>query len=130
MNKTIPRITSRHFNKIRSGQNLLLSRVAALFRMINNTEEKNEEFIQETYTYGAFLLAKHIQDKIGEKLNKGNVYRNIPNRKRRLNEEIEGKDIEKDLNEAKPQSRQFRKYINRIKNKYSIPTRNKKKRSL
>jgi hypothetical protein len=31
--KTIPRITSRHFQKIRSGLNLLMNRVAALFRI-------------------------------------------------------------------------------------------------
>jgi hypothetical protein len=41
-----------------------MNRVAALFRMINDTEEKDEEFIQETYTYGSFLLTKHIQEKI------------------------------------------------------------------
>jgi hypothetical protein len=50
-----------------------MNRVAALFRMINDTEEKEEEFIQEAYTYGTFLLSKHIQEKIGKKLNKENV---------------------------------------------------------
>jgi hypothetical protein len=70
VNKTIPRITSRHFKKIRSGLNLLMNKVTALFRMINDTEEKDEEFIQETYTYVIFLLSKHIQEKIGKKLNK------------------------------------------------------------
>jgi hypothetical protein len=29
------------------------------------------------------------------------VYRNIPKKKRTLKEEIEGRDVEKDLNEAK-----------------------------
>jgi hypothetical protein len=75
--------------------------LSALFRMINDTEEKDEEFIQETYTCGSFLLSKHIQEKIGKKLKHCNVYRNIPKKKRTLKEEIEGKDIEKDLNEAK-----------------------------
>jgi hypothetical protein len=56
--------------------------------MIDDTE-KNEEFIQETYTYGAFLLIKRIQKKMGKKLRNGNVYRNIPKKKRSLNEEIE-----------------------------------------
>jgi hypothetical protein len=46
--------------------------------MINDTDEKDEEFIQDTYAYGSFLLSKHIQDKIGKKMNKGNVYINIP----------------------------------------------------
>jgi hypothetical protein len=69
--------------------------------MINGTEEKDEEFIQEMYTYGIFLLSKHIQENIGKKLGNGNVYRNIPKKKRALKEEVEGKDIEKDLKEAK-----------------------------
>jgi hypothetical protein len=68
IDKTIPRITSRHFKKIRGGLNLVINRMAALFRMINDTYEKDEEFIQETYTYGSFLLSKHIQEKIGKKL--------------------------------------------------------------
>jgi hypothetical protein len=101
VNKTIPRIAWIHFKKIRSGLNLAMNRVAALFKMINDTEEKYEEFIQETYMYGSFLLSKHIQEKIGKKLRNGNVHRNIPKKKRTLKEEIEGKDIEKDLNEAK-----------------------------
>jgi hypothetical protein len=100
-NKTIPRITSRHFKKIRSGLNLVMNRVAALFRMINDTEENDEEFMQETYIYGSFLLTKHIQEKIGKKLRNDNVYRNIPKKEGMLKEEIEGKDIEKDLSEAK-----------------------------
>jgi hypothetical protein len=72
-----------------------MNRVASLFRMINDTNEENEEFIQEAYTYGSFLLSKHIQDKIGKKLTKGNVYRRIPKKKSTLEEEIEGKDVEK-----------------------------------
>jgi hypothetical protein len=55
VNKTIPGITSRHFKKIRSGLNLVMNRVGALFRMINDREERDEEFIQGTYTYGSFL---------------------------------------------------------------------------
>jgi hypothetical protein len=78
-----------------------MNRVPGLFRMINDTEEKDEEFIRETYTYGSFLLSKHIQDRIGKKLNKGNVYMNIPKKRRSLKDEIEGKDVEKDMNEAK-----------------------------
>jgi hypothetical protein len=79
---TIPRITSRHLKKIRSGLNLVMTRVAALLRMINDTEEKDEKFIQETYTYVSFLLSKHIQEKIGKKLRNDNVYRNISKKKR------------------------------------------------
>jgi hypothetical protein len=41
-----------------------MNSVAVLFRMINDTEEKDEEFIEEAYTYESFLLSKHIQDKI------------------------------------------------------------------
>jgi hypothetical protein len=99
--KTISRITTRHFKKIRGDLNLVMSRVANLFSIIHNTDEKDEEFIQETYTYGPFLVSKHIQEKIGKKLKNGNVYKNIPKKKRTLKEEIEGKDVEKDLNEAK-----------------------------
>jgi hypothetical protein len=50
-----------------------MNRVAALFRTINDTEEKDEEFIQEIYTYGSFLLSKHIQEKRGKKLRNGNL---------------------------------------------------------
>jgi hypothetical protein len=78
-----------------------MNRVAALFRMINDTNEEDEEFIQEAYTYGSFLLSKHIQDKIWKKLTKGKVYRRIPTKKSTLEEEIEGKYVEKDLQEAK-----------------------------
>jgi hypothetical protein len=99
--KTMPRILSRHFKKIRSGLNLVMNRVAALFRMINDTNEEDEDFIQEVYTYGSFLLRKHIQDKIGKKLSKGNVFRKIPKKKSTIEEQIEGKDVEKDLREAK-----------------------------
>jgi hypothetical protein len=69
--KTIPRILCRHFKKIRSGFSLVMNRVSALFRMINDTNEEDEEFIQDAYTYGSFLLSIHMQDKIGKKLNKG-----------------------------------------------------------
>jgi hypothetical protein len=99
--KTIPRILSRHFKIIRSGLNLVMNRIAALFRMINGTNEEDEEFIQEAYTYGSFRLSKHIQDKIEKKLNKGNVFRRIPKKKSTIEEQIEGKDVEKDLREAK-----------------------------
>jgi hypothetical protein len=54
--KTIPRILSSHFKKIRSGLNVIMNREAALFRMINDTNEEDEEFIQEAYTYGAFYF--------------------------------------------------------------------------
>jgi hypothetical protein len=110
IDKTIQRITSRHFKKIRSGLNLLMNRVAALFRMINDTEEKDEEFIQETYTYGSFLLFKHIQEKIGG-ISKENIYRNIAKKKRSIKEEIEGKDVGKDLNEAKYKSDSMKKIL-------------------
>jgi hypothetical protein len=43
LDKTIPKITSRHFKKIWSALNLLMNRVTALFRMINDAEEKDEE---------------------------------------------------------------------------------------
>jgi hypothetical protein len=69
--------------------------------MINDTEEKDEEFIQDTHTYGSFLLSKRIQDNIGKKLNKGNEYRNIMKKRRKIKDDIEGKDVEKDLREAK-----------------------------
>jgi hypothetical protein len=101
IDKPIPRITTRHFKNIRGCLNLVMSRVTALFRMINDTDEKDEEYIRETYTYGSFLLLKHIQDKIGEKLNKGNVYRRIPEKRISLKDEIEGKDGGKALNKAK-----------------------------
>jgi hypothetical protein len=97
VSKTIPRIISRHFKKIKSGLNLVMNRVAAIFRMIKDTEEKDEEFIQEPYTNDSFLLSKQIREKIGKKLRNGNVYRNNP-KTRVLKEEIEGKDTEKDLN--------------------------------
>jgi hypothetical protein len=45
--------------------------------MINDTEEKDEEFIQEAYTYASFLMSKLIQEKIGKKINKGNVFRKM-----------------------------------------------------
>jgi hypothetical protein len=32
--------------------------------MINDTEEKDEEFNQEAYTYTSFLMSRHIQEKI------------------------------------------------------------------
>jgi hypothetical protein len=48
--KTNPRILSRHFKKIRCGLNLVMNRVAALFRMINDTNEEDEEFFQDVYT--------------------------------------------------------------------------------
>jgi hypothetical protein len=44
-----------------------MNRVATLFRMINDTNEEDEEFIQDAYTYGSFLLSKRIQDRIGKK---------------------------------------------------------------
>jgi hypothetical protein len=50
----------------------------------------------------SFLLSKHIQEKIGKKIPKGNVFRRIPKRKSyTLQEKIEGKEVEKDLREAK-----------------------------
>jgi hypothetical protein len=52
--KTLPRILTKHFKKIRSGLNNLMDRIAALFRMINDTEEKDEDFIQEACTYASF----------------------------------------------------------------------------
>jgi phage-related protein len=52
--KTLPRILTKHFKKTRSGLNNLMDRIAALFRMINDTEEKDEEFIQDAYTYRSF----------------------------------------------------------------------------
>jgi hypothetical protein len=79
--KTMPRIPSRHFKKIKRGLNVLMNRVAVLFRMINDTGEKDEEFIQETYTYGTFLLSKHIQEKIGKKLSMG-MYTEISQRRK------------------------------------------------
>jgi hypothetical protein len=42
-----------------------MNRVASLFRMINDTQEKDEELIQEANSYGSFLFSRHIQDKIG-----------------------------------------------------------------
>jgi hypothetical protein len=42
--KTISRILTKHFKKIRSGLNNLMDRIAALFRMITDTKEKNEEW--------------------------------------------------------------------------------------
>jgi hypothetical protein len=81
---------------------MVMNRVAAIFRMINDTNEEDEEYIQEAYTYGSFLLAKHIKDKIGKKLPKGNVFRKIPKRKTfNLQEKIEGKHVEEELREAK-----------------------------
>jgi hypothetical protein len=68
--KTIPRILARHFKKIRGGLNMVMNRVATIFKMINDTNEEDEEYIQEAYTYSSFLLAKHIQDKIGKKFQK------------------------------------------------------------
>jgi hypothetical protein len=68
-----------------------MNRLVTLFIIINDTEEKVEEFIQETYTYGSFLLTKYIQEKIRKKLRNDNVYRNITKKKRTLNEEIEEK---------------------------------------
>jgi hypothetical protein len=58
------RILGRHFKKIRSGLNMVMNRVVAIFRMINDTNEEDEDYIQEAYSYGSFLLTKHIQDKI------------------------------------------------------------------
>jgi hypothetical protein len=80
--RTIPRINARHFKKIRSGLNLLMMKAAAIFRMLNDTNEEDKEYIQEAYTYVTFLFTKHIQDKIGKKIPKGNVYRKIPKRKK------------------------------------------------
>jgi hypothetical protein len=99
--KTIQIILSRYFKKIRSGLSLVMNRVAALLRMINDTNEEDEEFIQEAHTYGSFLLSKRIQDKIGKKISKGNMFRRIPKNKSTIEEQIEGKDVEKDLKEAK-----------------------------
>jgi hypothetical protein len=45
--KTIPKILSRHFKKTRSELNLVMNRVAALFRMINDTNEEDEEFYKK-----------------------------------------------------------------------------------
>jgi hypothetical protein len=52
--KTMPKILTRHFKKIRSGLNNLMCRIAVLFRIINDTEEMDEEFILETYTYSSW----------------------------------------------------------------------------
>jgi hypothetical protein len=37
-------------------------KAAAIFRMLNDTNEEDEEYIQEAYTYVTFLLTKHIQE--------------------------------------------------------------------
>jgi uncharacterized protein Veg len=61
--KTISKILTKHFKKIISRLNHLMDRIATLFRMINDTEEKDEEFIQEAYTYASFLMSRHLQGK-------------------------------------------------------------------
>jgi hypothetical protein len=55
--------------------------------MINNTEEKDEEFIQKASTSASFLISRHIQEKIGKKINKGNEYMKISKKKGRSNQE-------------------------------------------
>jgi hypothetical protein len=114
LDKTIPRITARHLKKIRSGLNVLMNRIASLFRMINDSKEKDEKFIQKP-TYDSFLLSKRIQEKIGKKLSEGNVYRNIPKEKKALKDEIEGKDVEKDLNEAKYRADSLENILTRLR---------------
>jgi hypothetical protein len=100
--KTMPRILGRHFKKIREGLNMVMNRVAAIFRMINDTNEEDEEYIKEAYTYGSFLLTKHIQEKIGKKLPKGNIFRKIPKKKSfTIGEKLEGKHVEEELKETK-----------------------------
>jgi hypothetical protein len=39
--RTIPRIMARHFKKIRNGLSLVMSRAAAIFRMINEANEED-----------------------------------------------------------------------------------------
>jgi hypothetical protein len=47
-------------------------------------------------------MSRQIQEQIGKKINKGNVYRKIPKKKERnFQEEIEGGNLERDLNQAK-----------------------------
>jgi hypothetical protein len=58
-----------------------MDRIAALFRMIKDTDEKDEEFLQEAYTYPSFLMSRHIKDKIGKKINKGNTLRRMTKKK-------------------------------------------------
>jgi hypothetical protein len=58
-----------------------MMKAAAIFRMLNDTNEEDTEYIQEAYTYVTFLLSKHIQDRIGKKIPKGNVYRRVPKKK-------------------------------------------------
>jgi hypothetical protein len=113
--KTLPRINARHFKKIRNGLNLLMIKTAAIFRMLNDTNEEDEEYIQEAYTYVTFLLTKHIQDKIGKKIPKGNVFRKIPKRKTyTTGEKIEGKNVEGELRETQIRSDKTLKMMNDI----------------
>jgi hypothetical protein len=103
--RTISRILTKQSKKIRSGVGNVMDRVTSIFRMINDTEEREEDFIQEAYTYATFLLSIHIQEKIGKEIKKGNTYRPIPKKKGRerfnIQEKVEGKDVEKGIQEAK-----------------------------
>jgi hypothetical protein len=113
--KTIPRINARHFKKIRNGLNLLMIKAAAIFRMLNDTNEEDEEYKQDAYAYVTFLLTKHIQDKVGKKIPKGNVYRRIPKKKAfTIGEKIEGKDVIQELRETQIRSDKTMKMMNDI----------------
>jgi hypothetical protein len=57
-----------------------MDRIIPILRMINDTEEKDFLFIQEEYTFLTFLLAKHIQDKIGKETYTGHCPRKAGNR--------------------------------------------------
>jgi hypothetical protein len=61
--KTMSRILGKHFKKIRCGLNMVMNRAAAIFRMINDTNEEDEDYIQEAYTYGSFLLTNIFKTK-------------------------------------------------------------------
>jgi hypothetical protein len=52
--KTIPRIMARHFKKIRNGLNLVMIRAAAIFRMINDTNEEDEFKQEHIHTHRSY----------------------------------------------------------------------------
>jgi hypothetical protein len=83
--------------------------------MLNDTNEEDEEYKQEAYTYVTFLLTKHIQEKIGKKIPKGNVYRKIPKKKTfTIGEKIEGKDVVQELRETQIRSDKTLRIMNEI----------------
>lgn len=55
--RTISRIQARNFKKMRSGRKNLMDRNASILRMLNETEEKCMDFIQEAYMFIPFLMS-------------------------------------------------------------------------